>query len=67
LDLTTTLSGPTGIANLQFRASMTYVHDSFLPYSVTPTEPLVLFPVSSRLYGFVGLQFDLESSAAGSE
>jgi outer membrane receptor for ferrienterochelin and colicins len=66
-DLRTTLSGPTGISNLQFRASMTYVHNSFLPYSVTPTEPLVLFPVASRLYGFVGLQLDLESSAAESE
>jgi hypothetical protein len=66
-DLRTTVSGPTGISSLQFRASITYVHNSVLPYSVTPTEPLVLFPVSSRLYGFVGLQFDLGSRAAGSE
>jgi outer membrane receptor for ferrienterochelin and colicins len=66
-DLRTTLSGPTGIAHLGFRASLTYVHNSSLPYSVTPTEPLLLFPVSSRLYGFVGLQYDFESRAAPNE
>jgi outer membrane receptor for ferrienterochelin and colicins len=63
-DLRTTVSGPTGISSLQFRASLTYVHNPLLPYSVTPAEPLVVFPVSSRLYGFVGLQYDLESAAA---
>jgi outer membrane receptor for ferrienterochelin and colicins len=63
-DLRTTLSGPTGISNLRFRASFTYVHNPFLPYSVTTTDPLVLFPVTSRLYGFVGLQYDFGSGAA---
>jgi hypothetical protein len=63
-DLRTTMSGPTGISGLQFRTSLTYVHRSRLPYSVSPADPLVLFPVSSRLYGFVGLQYDLESAAA---
>jgi outer membrane receptor for ferrienterochelin and colicins len=61
-DLRTTVSGPTGVTGLCFRTSLTYVHEPYLPYSVSPTEPLVLFPVSSRLYGFVGLQYDLESS-----
>jgi outer membrane receptor protein involved in Fe transport len=67
IDVRTTLSGPTGISNLQFRASLTYVHNSVLPYSVTPSDPLLLFPVSSRLYGFVGLQYDFGSSAASRE
>jgi outer membrane receptor protein involved in Fe transport len=66
-DLRTTLSGPTGIPSLRFRASLTYVRNSYLPYSVTTAEPLVLFPVGSRLYGFVGLQFDIGSKAAASE
>jgi outer membrane receptor for ferrienterochelin and colicins len=66
-DLRTTLSGPTGIPGLSFRASLTYVRKSYLPYSVTPTDPLVLFPVTSRLYGFVGLQYDLGSEPGPSE
>jgi outer membrane receptor for ferrienterochelin and colicins len=66
-DLRTTLSGPTGISSLSFRASLTYVRKAWLPYSVTPTPPLVPFPVSSRLYGFVGLQYDFDSSADPSE
>jgi len=63
-DLRTTLSGPTGISGLRFRASLSYVHNPFLPFSVVPFDPLVLFPVSSRLYGFVGLQYDFGSGAA---
>jgi len=63
-DVRTTLSGPTGISSLRFRTSLTYVHNPFLPYSVTTTDPLVLFPVTSRLYGFVGLQYDFGSGAA---
>jgi outer membrane receptor for ferrienterochelin and colicins len=66
-DLRTTVSGPTGIPSLSFRASLTYVRKAWLPYSVTPTPPLVPFPVNSRLYGFVGLQYDFESRAAPSE
>ena len=63
-DLRTTLSGPTGISGLRFRTSLSYVHNPFLPYSVSPSDPLVLFPVSSRLYGFLGLQYDFGSGAA---
>jgi outer membrane receptor protein involved in Fe transport len=63
-DLKTTLSGPTGISGLGFRASLTYVHSSYLPYSVSPVEPLVLFPVSSRLFGFLGLQYDFGAASS---
>jgi len=62
-DLRTTLSGPTGVSDLSFRASLTYVSHSTLPYSVAP-DPLVLIPVISRLYGFIGFQYDFEPPAA---
>ncbi|MEO8183382.1 MAG: TonB-dependent receptor [Deltaproteobacteria bacterium] len=65
LDLRTTVSGPTGLSGLQFRASLTYVLNRSLPYTVAapgtgaPGEGPLLIPVASQLYGFVGLQYDL--------
>jgi hypothetical protein len=64
-DLRTTLSGPTGIAGLKFRASLTYVLNPLLPYSLTWGEQLTVIPVVSRLYGFVGLEYDFDLSARG--
>jgi hypothetical protein len=63
-DLKTTLSGPTGVPGLRFRASLGYVHNPYLPYtpltpgSQAPGERPLLFPVVSRLQGFLGLQYD---------
>jgi outer membrane receptor for ferrienterochelin and colicins len=65
VDVRTTVSGPTGFSGLHFRASLTYVVNPSLPYTVAqpgsgaPGEGPLLIPVASQLYGFLGLQYDL--------
>jgi outer membrane receptor for ferrienterochelin and colicins len=65
LDVKATVSGPTGIAQLHFRASVGYVHNPYLPYTTlyfserAPNDPSRLFPVVTRLQAFVGLQYDI--------
>jgi outer membrane receptor protein involved in Fe transport len=66
LDLRTTLTGPTGIAGLRFRASLSYVHNPYVPYTAllpetqAPGETPLRFPVITRLHGFLGLQYDVD-------
>jgi outer membrane receptor for ferrienterochelin and colicins len=68
LDLKATVSGPTGIPRLLFRAALTYVHNPYLPYTPVlpevqaPGEAPLRFPVISRLQGFLGLQYDIDGS-----
>jgi outer membrane receptor for ferrienterochelin and colicins len=65
LDLRATVSSPIEpVPGLRFRASFAYTVNPFIPYVLdAPSEsaavaPVLFQPVTSSLYGFLGLQYD---------
>ncbi|MCZ7681874.1 MAG: TonB-dependent receptor [Sandaracinaceae bacterium] len=67
LDLRATVASPIELVpGLRFRATVSYSINPYLPYLISaptedaPASPVLFYPVTSSLFGFLGLQYDVD-------
>jgi outer membrane receptor for ferrienterochelin and colicins len=67
VDMRATFTSPLpGVPGLRLRVAFSYSLNPFMPYLLEapnpdePTAPVALAPVTSSLFGFMGLQYDLD-------